>query len=49
MVLFISILIIFIFILFLWSLLIGSNKSKTDEERFIEDNLQMEYLKKFQK
>lgn len=31
--------------IFLWILLIQSKKSKTDEEKFIEDNLQMQYLK----
>lgn len=32
----------------LWLLLLGSNKSKTNNEKFLEDNLQMEYLKKYQ-
>ena len=45
MILFSSIFVIFIFILFLWMVLIASNKSKSDEEKFIEDNLQMKYLK----
>lgn len=31
----------------LWLLLIGANNSKTDSEQFLEDNLQMEYLKKY--
>lgn len=30
---------------FLWILLVQSKKSKTDKEQFIEDNLQMQYLK----
>ena len=47
MLLFSSIFVIFIFILFLWILLISSNKSKSNEEKFIEDNLQMQYLKEF--
>ena len=49
MFLFVSIFILIIFILFLWMLLIASSKSKSDEEKFIEDNLQMRYLKEFQK
>ena len=36
------------FILFLWMLLIASSKFKSDEEKFIEDNLQMKYLKEFE-
>ncbi len=47
MVLFVSSFIIFSFVLFLWMLLIASNKSKSCEEKFIEDNLQMQYLKEF--
>ena len=47
MFLFISSFFIIIFILFLWMLLIASNKFKSDEEKFIEDNLQMQYLKEF--
>lgn len=47
MFLFISSLILIIFILFLWMLLKASSKSKSDEEKFMEDNLQMQYLKKF--
>ena len=47
MFLFISIFFIIILILFLWMLLISSNKFKSDEEKFIEDNLQMQYLKEF--
>ena len=47
MVLFISSFIFIIFILFLWMLLIASSKFKSDEEKFIEDNLQMQYLKEF--
>ena len=47
MFLFISNFILISFILFLWMLLIASNKFKSDEEKFIEDNLQMQYLKEF--
>ena len=47
MFLFISSFIFIIFILFLWMLLIASSKFKSDEEKFIEDNLQMQYLKEF--
>ena len=47
MFLFISSFILIIFVLFLWMLLIASSKSKSDEEKFIEDNLQMQYLKEF--
>lgn len=31
--------------LFLWILLIQSKRCKSDEEQFVEDNLQMQYLK----
>ena len=31
----------------LWILLMQCKKFRTDEEQFIEDNLQMEYLKEF--
>lgn len=47
MFLFISCLLFFQEIL-LWFLLIQSKRSMSDEERFVEDNLQMEYLKKFE-
>lgn len=47
MFLFISSFILIIFSLFLWMLLIVSSKSISDEEKFIEDNLQMQYLKEF--
>ena len=47
MFLFISSFIFMIFILFLWMLLIVSSKFKSDEEKFIEDILQMQYLKEF--
>lgn len=33
--------------IFLWILLIVNKKSQTDKEKFIEDNMQMEYLKRF--
>ena len=45
MFLFISSFILIVYILFLWMLLIASSKFKSDEEKFIEDNLQMQYLK----
>lgn len=32
----------------LWILLIQYKKSETNEEKFIEDNLQMKYLREFQ-
>jgi len=32
----------------LWLIILGSNRSKTNKEQFIEDNIQMEYLKKYQ-
>ena len=47
MILFISGFILITFILFLWMLLIASSKSKSDEEKYVEDNLQMQYLKEF--
>ena len=47
MFLFISNFILISFILFLWMLLIASSKFKSDEEKFIEDNLQMQYLREF--
>ncbi len=47
MFLFISSFFMFSFVLFLWMLLIASNRFKSDEERFIEDNLQMEFLKNY--
>lgn len=33
--------------IFLWVLLFQSKKSVTDEEQFLEDNLQMEYLRRY--
>ena len=47
MFLFISTFILIIFVLFLWMLMIASSRFKSDDERFIEDNLQMQYLKEF--
>ena len=47
MFLFISSFILIIFVLFLWMLMIASSRFKSDDERFIEDNLQMQYLKEF--
>lgn len=46
MFLFISVILFFQEII-LWILLIQNKKSRTDEEQFIEDNLQMEYLREF--
>ena len=40
---------ILIIILLLWSLIIGSNKSKINQEKYLEDILQMKYLKNFEK
>ena len=39
---------IFLFIqeIFLYLLIKGSNKNKSDYEKILDDNLQMEYLKK---
>ena len=47
MFLFISSFILIIVSLFLWMLLVATSKFKSDEEKFIEDNLQMQYLRKF--
>lgn len=47
MLLFISSFILINFILFLWTLLFATNKLKSEEEKFIEDNLQMQYLREF--
>ena len=47
MFLFISIIFMITFSLFLWMLLISSKKSITNEEQYIEDNLQMQFLNKF--
>ena len=45
---FISILILILFqIIFLWIILISSKNLKSDEEKFQEDNIQMQYLKKY--
>ena len=43
----ISIIINITLILFLWILLVSSKKVKTDEEIYLEDILQMEYLKNY--
>ena len=43
----ISIIINITLILFLWVLLVSSQKTKTDEEIYLEDILQMEYLKNY--
>lgn len=47
MFLFISSFILVNFVLFLWMLLVASSKFKSNKEKFIEDNLQMQYLKEF--
>ena len=47
MFLFISIIFIFIYSLFLWMLLISNKNSMTNEEQYIEDNLQMQFLKEY--
>lgn len=44
-----STILILIIIMLSWSLIIGSNKSKTNQEKYIEDILQMKYLKNFEK
>ena len=43
----ISIIINITLILFLWILLVSSQKVKTDEEIYLEDILLMEYLKNY--
>lgn len=35
--------------LFLWLLLVNITKTKTDKEQFLEDTIQMEYLKNYKK
>ena len=47
MLLLVSFLFIFLSFLFLWSLVIASKNSKTIEEQYIDDNLQMQFLKNF--
>ena len=47
MFLFISIFFIIITFLFLWMLLISLKNSRTIEEQNIEDDLQMQFLKKY--
>ena len=47
MFLLISIFFTIISFLFLWTLVISNKNSKTIEEQYIEDNLQMQYLKEF--
>lgn len=47
MFLFISIIFIIVVSLFLWILLISNKNSMTNEEQYIEDNIQMQFLKKF--
>ncbi len=38
---------IIISILFLWMLLISTKNLRTNKEQYIEDNLQMQFLKEF--
>ena len=49
MFLFISIFFIIVSFLFLWIILISVKNSKTIDEQFVEDNLQMQFLKKYKK
>lgn len=34
--------------LFLWTILIENKKARTDFEQYIEDNVQMQFLKEYQ-
>ncbi len=43
----ISIIININLILFVWVLLVSSQKNKTDREKYLEDIIQMEYLKNY--
>ena len=45
----VSIIFIILSFLFLWMLLISTKKSRTVEEQYIEDNLQMQFLKNYKK
>ena len=45
----ISIVFFIISFLFLWMLLISTKNSRTIEEQYIEDNLQMQFLKNYKK
>ena len=49
MTIFISIIFIIIIFLFLLMLLISTKNSRTDDEQYIEDNLQMQFLKNYKK
>ena len=49
MFLFISIFFIIVSFLFLWIILISVKNSKTIDEQFVEDNLQMQFLKEYKK
>ena len=49
MFLFISIFFIIVSFLFLWIILISVKNSKTIDEQFFEDNLQMQFLKEYKK
>ena len=45
MTIFISSIFIILIFLFLWILLISTKNSRTNEEQYIEDNLQMQFCK----
>lgn len=49
MFLFISIFFIIVSFLFLWIILISVKNSRTIDEQFVEDNLQMQFLKEYKK
>lgn len=49
MTIFISSIFIILIFLFLWILLISTKNSRTSEEQYIEDNLQMQFLKNYKK
>ncbi len=49
MTIFISSIFIILIFLFLWILLISTKNSRTNEEQYIEDNLQMQFLKSYKK
>ena len=49
MTIFISSIFIILIFLFLWILLISAKNSRTNEEQYTEDNLQMQFLKNYKK
>ena len=49
MTIFISSIFIILIFLFLWILLISAKNSRTNEEQYIEYNLQMQFLKNYKK